>query len=150
MSACSRINTVCGLVPIWRIIICTPLQYPMHFSTMNQYCTLNSLPVLMSLGTGAIRGWWGPHENTRHSREIPWQPCKQEPALRVATNQHLHTEGTSVEKPAWATSYEGWGGVGRAGCWIGKISDQSSDSQSSTEQANCKINMATKAMIHRR
>ena len=40
----------------------------------------------------------GPHANTRRSREVPWQPCEQEPALQVATKQHHHTEGTSVEK----------------------------------------------------
>ena len=27
----------------------------------------------MSLGTGVIEGWWGARENTRHSREVPWQ-----------------------------------------------------------------------------
>jgi len=51
----------------------------------------------MSLGVGAIRGWWGPHQNARHSREIPWQPCEREPASQLATNQLRHTEGTSVE-----------------------------------------------------
>ena len=29
---------------------------------------------------------------------VPWQPCEQEPALQAATNQHGHTEITSVEK----------------------------------------------------
>ena len=53
---------------------------------------------LMSLGTSAIQGWWGPSAKTRHSKEVPWQSCEQEPALKVATNQHCHTEGTSVEK----------------------------------------------------
>ena len=32
-------------------------------------------PQLMSLGTGGIKSWWGPRENTRHSVEVPWQPC---------------------------------------------------------------------------
>jgi len=49
----------------------------------------------MSLGTGAIKGWQGPSENIRHSREVP---CEQDPALQEATNQHSHTERTSVEK----------------------------------------------------
>ena len=59
----------------------------------------------MSLGTGAIQGWWRPCPNTRHSREVPWQPCEQEPALKAATNQHHPTEGTSVEKLAWPDTY---------------------------------------------
>ena len=28
---------------------------------------------------------------------FPRKPCEREPALQVATNQHSHTEGTSVE-----------------------------------------------------
>ena len=59
----------------------------------------------MSLGTGAIQGWWGPRANTRHSREVPWQPCEREPALQAATNRHRHTEGTSVEKLTWPDTY---------------------------------------------
>ena len=55
----------------------------------------------MSLGTGAIKGWWGPCANTRLSREVPWQPCERAPALQAATNQHWHTEGPSVEKLTW-------------------------------------------------
>ena len=38
----------------------------------------------------------------------------------------------------WTTSYEGWGGVARAGRWIGKFDDQTSDLQSSAKQENCK------------
>ena len=60
---------------------------------------------LMSLGTGANRGWWGPCTNTRHSREVLWQPCEREPALQEATNQHRHTEATSVEKLTWHNTY---------------------------------------------
>ena len=52
----------------------------------------------MSLGTGAIKRWWGPRENTRHSMQVPWQPCEREPALQTANNQNRHTEGTSVKK----------------------------------------------------
>jgi len=52
----------------------------------------------MSLGTGAIEDWWGPHKNSRHSREVPWQLWEQEPALQAVTTQHCHTEGISVEK----------------------------------------------------
>ena len=71
----------------------------------------------MSLGTGAIQGRWGSRTNTRHSREVPWQLCEREPALQAATNQHRHTEGTSVEKLTWPdtyeeTSYEWWEGLG--------------------------------------
>ena len=50
----------------------------------------------MNLGTGVIKGWWGPHKKTRHGREVPSQLCEQEPALQVATYQHRHTEETSV------------------------------------------------------
>ena len=50
----------------------------------------------MSLGTGAIKGWWRSCENARHNREAPWQPWKWELALQAATNQYHHTEGTSV------------------------------------------------------
>ena len=38
------------------------------------------------------------YSNARHSRGVPWQSCEREPALQAATNQHCHTEGTSVEK----------------------------------------------------
>ena len=51
----------------------------------------------MGLGTDPIKHWWEPYENTRHSREIPWQPCEWELDLQAATNWHFHTEGTSVE-----------------------------------------------------
>ena len=59
----------------------------------------------MSLETSAIQGWWGPCANTRHSREVPWQPCEREAALQTATNRHHHTEGTSVEKLTWPNTY---------------------------------------------
>lgn len=49
---------------------------------------------LMSLGTGAIKDWWGPCWNTRHSREVPCQPYKREPALHATTNEHYHTQET--------------------------------------------------------
>ena len=91
----------------------------------------------MSLGTGAIKGWLGPCANTRLSREVPWQPCERETALQVATNQHWHTEGPSVEKLTWPdTNREPL--LMRGGRWIGKIGEQSSDPRSSTEQENCK------------
>ena len=44
-----------------------------------------SLNSLMRLGTGALKGWWGPCKNTRHSREVPWEPCEWERALQAAT-----------------------------------------------------------------
>ena len=50
--------------------------------------------LLMSLGTGAIKGWWRSCENSKHNREVPW---KWELALQAATNQYHHTEGTSVK-----------------------------------------------------
>ena len=53
--------------------------------------------------------------------------------------QQRHTEGNSVENlpdPILTMNHFLWG-VGRAGHWIGKIDNQSSDPQSSTEQANC-------------
>ena len=59
----------------------------------------------MSLGTGVIKGWWGPCENTRLSMEVPLQPCEWEPALLAATNQYRHTEGTTVEKRTWPDTY---------------------------------------------
>ena len=59
----------------------------------------------MSLGKSAIQGWWGHHAYTRHSREVPWQPCEPEPALQAATNHHRHTEGTSVEKLTWPDTF---------------------------------------------
>ena len=34
----------------------------------------------MSVGTGAIKGWWGLCKNTKHSREVPSQPCEREQA----------------------------------------------------------------------
>ena len=50
----------------------------------------------------------------------------------------------------WTTSL--WAVEG-AGCWFGKIGDQSSDPQSSTEQANCKYGNQssdpTKIVIHK-
>ena len=61
----------------------------------------------MRLGTSAIKGWCEPCENIRNRKEVPWQPCEWEllAVLQTATNQHCHTEGTSVEKLAWADTY---------------------------------------------
>ena len=90
-----------------------------------------------------------PCKNTRHTREVPWQPCEWEPALQAATNQHCQSEGASVEKLTWPdTNHEPLSVRGGKGC-IGKTGNQNSDSQSSAEQANCKINMVTKAGIHK-
>lgn len=67
----------------------------------------------MSLGTDAMKGWWGPLEYTTHSGEVPWLPCKREPGLKAATNQHHHTEGTYLTPyQPQTTSYEGWKGLG--------------------------------------
>ena len=94
----------------------------------------------MSLGTGAIKSWWGPRENTRHSMQVPWHPCEREPALQAANNQNQHTEGTSLKKLTWPNTYVNQllRGVGRAGRWIGKIGHQSGDPQSLNEQGNFK------------
>ena len=59
----------------------------------------------MSLGTDDIKGWWGPRKNTRKSREVLWEPCEREPTLQAATNQHRHTEGTSVERLTSSNTY---------------------------------------------
>ena len=110
---------------------------------------------LMSLGTGAIKGWWGSGKNTRHSREVPWQPCEWELALQAATNEHCHTEGTSVEKLTWPNNNSETlpmrGGKGSALNWQNR--QWSSDLQSSTEQANCRYDDQSsdlsKAVIHK-
>ena len=70
---------------------------------------------LMSLGTGASKGWWGPRANTRHSKEVSWQPCRREAALQAATNQHRHWRSFSREtylprSLPWTTSYKAWKG----------------------------------------
>ena len=60
----------------------------------------------MSLGIiGVIKDWWGPCKNTRHSREVPWQPCAQEPALQVATNS---TVTDSFHGPTPKMGGKGW------------------------------------------
>ena len=94
----------------------------------------------MSLGTGAIKSWWGPREKTRHSVEVPWQPCEREPALQAANNQNRHTEGTSAKKLTWPNNYmnQFLRGAGRAGRWTDKIGDQTGYLQSWTEQTNCR------------
>ena len=101
-------------VNLKQLMFITPL-----FSNHLTHCQL------MSLGTGAIKGRWGPHENTGHSSE------------QAATNQHHHTEGTSVQNLTWPETYHEPLPIrgGKSWHWIG---DQSSDPQSSTEQANCK------------
>ena len=73
----------------------------------------------MSLGTGAIKGCWGSCENTLHSREVPWQPCDQESASQLATNEHFRIEETTAEiqylpnlKPTLPNSFEGWERLG--------------------------------------
>ena len=93
----------------------------------------------MSLETGATKSWWKPRENTRHSMEVPWQPCEREPALQAANNQNRQTEGTSVKKLTWHNTYvnQFLGGVGGAGRWTDKIGDQRGHLQSLTEQTNC-------------
>ena len=52
----------------------------------------------LSLGTGAMNACWGPCENTRLRREVPWQHYEQEQALQAVSNHLCHTEGISVEK----------------------------------------------------
>ena len=59
----------------------------------------------MSLGTDAMKSWWGPHQNTRHNREVAWTPCERESALQAAINEQRNTEGTSVEKFTWPDTY---------------------------------------------
>ena len=59
----------------------------------------------MSLGTGAIKGWWRPSENTRHSRDVPRQPSEWETALQAATNQQSHSKGRLLEKLTWPDAY---------------------------------------------
>ena len=42
-----------------------------------------------------------------HSREVPWRPWEQEPALQAAIKQNHHTEGNSVEKLTLPNAYHG-------------------------------------------
>ena len=35
---------------------------------------------MIRFGTGAVKSWCGPHENTRHSMDVPCQPCVGKPA----------------------------------------------------------------------
>ena len=52
----------------------------------------------MSLGTGAKKVWWGGAVHVWGTAgRFPWQPCERQPSLPAATNQHRHTEETSVE-----------------------------------------------------
>ena len=77
---------------------------------------------LMSLGTGASKGWWRPRANTRHSKEVSWQPCRREAALQAATNQHRHWRSFSREtylprSLPWTTSYKAWKGWALNSCY---------------------------------
>ena len=95
-----------------------------------------------------------PHKNTRHIREVPWQPCELEPAIQVATNQHCHTIKRHFIGETYLTGYyceqnAMRGGKGWAK-WIGIIGKQSSDwsaiillAQLSKQTAN----MVTRAAI---
>ena len=71
--------------------------------------------------------WKGPHQNTRHNKEVARTPCEQEPALQAATNEQRHTKGTSVEKFTWPDIIPIMNhflrGVGKAVRWIGKIGE---------------------------
>ena len=134
------------------------IEYLALFLQTNKYCmfypSLNSLPI-DELGNWCHPRLVGPCANTRHSREVPWQPCEQEPALQDATNRHRHTEGSSVEKLTRPDTYHEplptRGGKGWA--QIGKIGNQSSDPRSSTEQANCQYgdqsSDPSKVVIHK-
>ena len=53
----------------------------------------------MSLGTGAIilRLVGVMQKCKMQQGGSNWQPFEREPALQATTNQHCHTEGTSVE-----------------------------------------------------
>jgi len=94
---------------------------------------------IMSLGTGASKGWWGPRANTRHSKEVSWQPCRREAALQAATNQHRHW--ASVEKLTCPDPYHEPLPIrrGRAERWIGKIGQP--------KQWSTKLNWASKLPI---
>ena len=78
---------------------------PLNLDSVLLFLHNSKLAYWWGLGTGAIKGWWGSCAKTRHRREIPWQPYEREPALQVATNQHHHTEATSVEKLIWPDTY---------------------------------------------
>ena len=96
----------------------------------------------MSLGTCAVKGSWG--------------PCKKYEAQQGSSMANLWTwtSAASGYQPApsrWR-SFQWWRnlpnpipsvnrflwGVGKVACWIGKIGEQISDPQRSTELANCK------------
>ena len=70
----------------------------------------------MSLGAGAIQGWWGPCANTRHSREVPWQPCEREPASPASGHQpapsHWRNFSGNLPNPIPTTNHflRGWDG----------------------------------------
>ena len=63
----------------------------------------------MSLGTGAKKGWCGaPLQLSGTAGRCPWRPCEREPALPAASNQHHHTEETSVEILMYLALYLPW------------------------------------------
>ena len=73
----------------------------------------------MCLGTGAIQGWWEPHPNTRHSREVSnpvsgKQPCKWPPTSTVTLKE---LQWRNLPDPIPTMNNFLWG-VGRAGCRI--------------------------------
>jgi len=89
------------------------------------------------LGNWCLQRLVGICKNTKHSREVPWQPCEWEPTLKAVTNRHHHTKGTSVEKLTRPNSYHDpipmRDGKGWALNWQNR--PQSSDLQRSMEHA---------------
>ena len=62
------------------------------------------------------------------------QPCKRPPTSTITLKE---LQWRNLPYPIPTMNHFLWG-IGRAGRWIGKIGNQSSDPQSSTEQANQK------------
>ena len=66
-------------------------------------------------------GGGGGYKNTRHSREIPWQPCEEESTRQVVINQCCHDEGTSgryLTNPIPTCMRDGKGWPGLLEAWL--------------------------------
>lgn len=84
---------------------------------------------LMSLGTGAIRGWYKYQAQQGGSMATLWAGTGIV-ALKQLQRRNLPDTIPTMNHFLW--------GVGRAGCWIGKKRWEKQWSTSSTEQANCR------------
>ena len=106
-----------------------------YFSCIKLIANWWAWEVVPSKVVGDLKQVWGTAGRFHGNPVSENQPCKLPPTSMVTLKE---LQGQTLPDLIPAMKNFLWG-VGRNGCWIGKISNHSSDPQSSTEKASCKF-----------